>query len=309
MDWQIRLALLIIGIGVIGFIIYDYNRRKQAQKQTQKLIEQVKVAANQVDSLGFDINGVGSVRKTSNQTNGDTVQTQSVVCATEKLTLDVSHHKTTEPMTEAEHQSDRQESIQQKIDQNLEAAVKAAPTEQLDLADFSELDSSQSKSSNSVHQSNKKREGSDGDEQVFALILQAPREQTYIGNDFMPIFLSQGLRHGDMDIFHRQPTQTKSGQANQRSNVLYSVANAINPGTFDIDNIESFATPAFAFFMTIPGPQDPLMAYDAMVKTLKLLKQELGGQILDQTKSVFTEQTQQYQRETIQAYLTKSLIS
>ena len=45
-----------------------------------------------------------------------------------------------------------------------------------------------------------------------------------------------------------------------------------------------------------------------MVKTVKLLKQELGGQILDETKSVFTEQTYHHHKDVLQEYLTKSSI-
>ena len=116
----------------------------------------------------------------------------------------------------------------------------------------------------------------------------------------MPLFLSQGLRHGEMGIFHRYAL--KGGKP---AHLLYSLANAVKPGTFDIANIEKFSTPAFAFFMTLPGPQDPVAAYEGMVKTIRMLKQELGGQILDESKSVYTEQTHQHQVEQIKAYVTK----
>jgi len=59
----------------------------------------------------------------------------------------------------------------------------------------------------------------------------------------------------------------------------------------------------------VPGPKDPMIAYEGMVKTIKLLKQELDGQILDETKSVFTEQTYHHQKDVLQDYLTKKSIN
>ena len=63
MDWQLRIALLILGVGLIGFIVYDFNRRKKAAKSKQRLIDEMHHAANSVDSAGFDSTGVGNVRK------------------------------------------------------------------------------------------------------------------------------------------------------------------------------------------------------------------------------------------------------
>ncbi|MCW9015693.1 MAG: hypothetical protein OQJ89_01880, partial [Kangiellaceae bacterium] len=63
MDWQLRIALIIVGLGIIGFIVYDFNRRKKVNKDKQRLISQMRQSADQIDSAGFDINGVGNVRK------------------------------------------------------------------------------------------------------------------------------------------------------------------------------------------------------------------------------------------------------
>ena len=71
MDWQIRMALIIAGIGVISFIFYDYNRRKKNQGQKQRLIDQMRSSADQVDRAGFDMTGVGSARKASDELNSE----------------------------------------------------------------------------------------------------------------------------------------------------------------------------------------------------------------------------------------------
>ncbi|MET1253724.1 cell division protein ZipA [Aliikangiella maris] len=298
MDWQIRIALIVIGIMVIGYIVFDYRRRKYQSVEKEKLIQQMRESAQQVDSAGFDFTGVGNVRVADkNQpdetmrvsdceeqtgvtvdevSDKNTLRSHSEVLESNKSKSNASKSYSSESLTNVVSSSD---SIQKENEKN-------HLTEQMsmDVSDNSQLQTSP--------------------ELVMSLILRAQGDVVYAGKDFMPLLLSQGLRHGDMGIFHRH-----SGAAGKPGPIMYSVANAINPGTFDIQNIETFTTPAFAFFMTVPGPVDPVKAYENMVNTVRLLKQELGGQILDETKSVFTEQTYQHQLEVLKAYLAKSRVA
>jgi cell division protein ZipA len=299
MDWQIRIALIILGIGVISFIYYDFNRRKKNQNQKQRLIDQMRQSADQVDGHGFDFTGVGNARKASDELNSEdyiveTTETYSHSVTEPSASFESDTQSAQTNQVEQPFQNDSQSFSSESDETSAGEAVskprsKNSPTEQMDLAALAD-------------------EQVDFDpnaepDLVFSLILKAKDGSTYKGHDFMPILLSQGLRHGDMGIFHRHMGQGKT------ATVLYSVANAINPGTFDIKNIQNFETPAFAFFMTVPGPQDPMMAFEGMVKTINLLKQELDGQILDETKSVFTEQTYRHQKDVLQDYLTKKKIS
>ena len=283
MDWQIRIALIIVGAAVIAFIIYDFNRRKKDQIQKQRLIEKMRSSADQIDNLGFDYTGVGNVRKSSEKfTAGDSI-----------LNHDTSEHEQLNQSSELSYQQpDGNDAVVDDFRVKQSTKIKPqknklSPTEQLDLG--------------VIDKQSVEVDLNKNPDLVFSLILKAKEGETFKGGDFLPILLSQGLRHGDMGIFHRH-----HGQVGKKPVVLYSVANAINPGTFDIKNIQTFATPAFAFFMTVPGPIDPMMAYEGMVKTIKLLKKELGGQVLDESKSVFTEQTYQHHKDRLQEYLIKS---
>lgn len=291
MDWQIRIALIIVGIGVIAFIFYDYNRRKKVQAEKQSLIDQMRQGVDRVDPQGFDINGVTSARKASDVQQG--AGSEKGVLTPEIESTGVEGNRVGGNRVEGNRVVTEAFSSQ-KTPASLESKAKSSPTEQLSL----------------VAESDEKRLGKrdPGDmdpaeepELVISLILRATQDAMYKGKDFMPLFLSQGLRHGDMDIFHRY-----SGSAGKPGVVSYSVANAIQPGTFEINNIENFETPAFAFFMALPGPNDPVTAFEGMVKTIKLLKQELGGQILDETKSVFTKQTHQHLLDSLKDYLAKA---
>ena len=273
MDWQLRIALIVIGILVIGYIVFDYNRRKKSNADKQRLIDQMHASADHVDSTGFDITGVGNARKAGEPGLSEFDENEQTNSLAE--TQIRKPHRTTNP----------------------------APTEQLNLNAVADTKQSSSVSQEKEQQAETVEQESVEPELVISLILKAEAGDSFKGKDFMPLLLSQGLRHGDMGIFHRH-----SGASGKPGPIMYSVANAINPGTFDLKNIEVFETPAFAFFMTLPGPIDAIASFEGMVKTIRLLKNELGGQILDQSKSVYTEQTYQHHRDSLREYVAKTSV-
>jgi cell division protein ZipA len=270
MDWQIRIALAIVGLVLIGYIFYDFSKKKKLQKDNQKLKRQFSNINDQVDSTGFDPSGVGTARQVNGELADDTA-------------------KKTAPPTG--------QSVDSFLANNEQARQQSTTNNRINEPQPENKDFFQSeKNSDELNESESKIEP----EIVFSLILQASNGQTFKGKDFLPIFLSQGLRHGEMGIFHRH----KNAGANPGP-VLFSLANAISPGTFSINNLESFETPAFALFMTLPGPDDAQVAYDVMVKTVRLLKTELGGEILDESKAKYSEQTHSHRLDTIQKYSRK----
>ncbi|WP_196138227.1 cell division protein ZipA [Aliikangiella sp. G2MR2-5] len=273
MDWQIRIALIVLGLGLIGYIVYDYKRRQKSNQEKEFLIKKMRDSAEQVDSAGFDYTGVGNVRKVVKE------PTFSEIDSEPNLASRPDHEDIS---SEEVNQTESTIEIMGEIETHDKVSIteKAMPSEQLSFDELSEPD------------------------MVCSLILRAKEGEAFKGGEFLPLLLSQGLRHGDMGIFHRHATH--NGKAGP---VIYSVANAVKPGTFDLKNIERFETPAFAFFMTLPGPKEPVSAYEGMVKTIRMIQSELGGQILDESKSVYTEQTHQHQLELIRSYLTKKITS
>ncbi|WP_372867613.1 cell division protein ZipA, partial [Pseudomonas sp.] len=112
-----------------------------------------------------------------------------------------------------------------------------------------------------------------------------------------------GLRFGEMDIFHRHESMAGNGE------VLFSMANALKPGTFDLDDIEGFNTRAVSFFLGLPGPRHPKQAFDVMVAAARKLAHELNGDLKDDQRSVMTAQTIEHYRQRIVEYERKQLTS
>lgn len=113
------------------------------------------------------------------------------------------------------------------------------------------------------------------------------------GEDIMHILLACDLRFGDMDFFHRHE------QAAGRGPIQFSVANMMQPGVFDIDRMAALNTQGLLFFVTLPGPQDMMKAFDYMLETAQAVARNLGGSVLDESRSVVTPQTLEHSRQQI----------
>ncbi len=113
--------------------------------------------------------------------------------------------------------------------------------------------------------------------------------------------LESGLRFGDMDIFHRHESMAGHGE------VLFSMANAVKPGIFDLDDIDHFSTRAVSFFLGLPGPRHPKQAFDVMVAAARKLAHELDGELKDDQRSVLTAQTIEHYRQRIVEYERRAL--
>ncbi|QEY58370.1 cell division protein ZipA [Pseudomonas sp. C27(2019)] len=136
---------------------------------------------------------------------------------------------------------------------------------------------------------------SDGTEYDEILIIHvvARNEQGFKGPALLQSILESGLRFGAMDIFHRHESMTGNGDK------LFSMANALNPGTFDLDDMELFSTRAVCFFMGLPGPRNSRQAFDLMIAAARKLAKELDGDLKDDHRSVLTAQTIEHYRERI----------
>ena len=117
--------------------------------------------------------------------------------------------------------------------------------------------------------------------------------QGFRGEDILHILLACDLRFGDMNFFHRHEFEAGRGA------IQFSVANMMQPGVFDIDNMSDFSTPGLVFFVTLPGPEDMMKAFDYMLETAQAVARNLGGDVLDESRSVVTRQTLEHCRQQI----------
>ncbi|QFU76080.1 cell division protein ZipA [Halioglobus maricola] len=133
----------------------------------------------------------------------------------------------------------------------------------------------------------------DVDPEVFMLNVVARDARGFRGEDILHILLACDLRFGDMNFFHRHELEAGRGA------IQFSVANMMQPGVFDIDNMSDFNTPGLVFFLTLPGPEDMMKAFDYMLETAQAVSRNLGGDVLDESRSVLTKQAIDHCRQQI----------
>jgi len=129
--------------------------------------------------------------------------------------------------------------------------------------------------------------------EVFMLNVVSRSTQGFRGEDILHILLACDLRFGDMSFFHRHEFEAGRGA------IQFSVANMMQPGVFDIDDMADMLTPGLVFFVTLPGPEDMMMAFDYMLETAQAVARNLGGDVLDESRSALTKQTIEHNRQQI----------
>jgi cell division protein ZipA len=131
-------------------------------------------------------------------------------------------------------------------------------------------------------------------DRVFSIHVMATT-QLFEGRQLLELLLQYGLRFGDMDIFHRHEHPTGQGD------ILFSMAQAVEPGTFNIDSLSRDLVPGVSFFMSLPGKKSTL-AFDLMTDTARRLAYELQADLLDANSQVLTQAELDQWREAVVSY-------
>ncbi|MEC9285613.1 MAG: cell division protein ZipA [Pseudomonadota bacterium] len=118
------------------------------------------------------------------------------------------------------------------------------------------------------------------------------------GSKVLEVLLRHGLKYGDMNIFHR---------VDAAGDMQFSVANAVEPGSFDLADIKAMATPGVTMFLKITGPNDPLSAYDDMLAVAKDTAETLGGELRDEHMNLITSQVVEHYRQLIIEFARKKM--
>lgn len=133
-------------------------------------------------------------------------------------------------------------------------------------------------------------------DEVLVINVMARRGSMFAGPELLDAMLAQGLRFGDMDIFHRHETNEGRGK------ILFSVANMVVPGTFALEDMDDFESPGISMFLSLPISSDSLSAYNLMAQSAQNIAQMLGGELKDENRSVMTRQTIEHGRQRVIEY-------
>ncbi len=137
-------------------------------------------------------------------------------------------------------------------------------------------------------------------QEVIILNVMCKTSEGFNGQELKTLLEACGVEHGDMSIFHRHENTIDSP-------VQFSVANAVEPGYFPKEQLDSLATPGISFFMSLPGPDDNMRAFDYMVETAQCVVRNLSGEMKDERRSDMTPQTLEHCRQRIRDFERRQL--
>ncbi|HJW46800.1 MAG TPA: cell division protein ZipA [Lysobacter sp.] len=163
---------------------------------------------------------------------------------------------------------------------------RASPTE-LDLA---------ADSSAGALSSDRGKRNDESFDKIVTLYLAARAGAMLHGPDVVVAAEKTGLAYGHMGVFHRLVDN------HPERGPVFSVANIMKPGSFDMANIQAMETPAIAFFLTLPAPVAALDAWETMLPTAQRMAELLDGVVLDESRNALGRQRIAHIRDDLRAY-------
>lgn len=140
------------------------------------------------------------------------------------------------------------------------------------------------------------RRVSDEFDKIVTLYIAARAGAKLRGPDIVVAAEKTGLTYGYMNIFHRLV------EGHPERGPVFSVANIMKPGGFDMAAIQSLETPAIAFFLTLPAPVPALDAWETMLPTAQRMAELLDGVLLDESRNALGRQRIQHLRDELRAW-------
>jgi cell division protein ZipA len=135
-----------------------------------------------------------------------------------------------------------------------------------------------------------------GYDRIVSLFVVARAGNQLSGPDLVVAAEKAGLVFGHMNVFHRMVDN------HPEQGPIFSVANLVKPGAFDLHTIKELRTPGIAFFITLPGPLPALDAWDTLLPTAQRMAELLDAVLLDEQRNALGRQRIANIRDELRAY-------
>jgi cell division protein ZipA len=181
-------------------------------------------------------------------------------------------------------------------------AIPHRVTPSLDGADPKEDADSMLDAEDDVEVPDEQPAASNRPQKIVTVRIVAREKKAFAGDELILSMRGIGLRHGKFGIFHRY-------DGNDETKTVFSAASLVEPGSFDLQNIQGQQIPGISLFLVLPGPIDSVEGFDLMLAAARTLTQSLDGELLDESGSTLSIQRERYLREEIIQFQHSSLVS
>lgn len=323
---DLRLVLIILGlIAIVALVAHGLwsNKKNQVKPLKDKPLNQV--ANNEKDSQGFDIDGIGTKRVVNSASRAVKSAVNSVVSKQPLAAGAAATVPTPEPVNSEKIEplfshSSAQVATTAPTEASLEVAPSAtiAATEispdaetndpllvqaeiVVDDADRRAADDAKAEDNEMKVPETADNEDAELDEAVFVINIMARDGKVIHGATLLQELSSLGFKFGEMNIFHRHVDAAGKGP------VIFSLANMVKPGTFDIDFMEQFQTPGVSLFMMFPCAGEASRNYNLMLNAAERIANGIDALLLDASRNPLTPQAIQHDRAIILEFERKAL--
>ncbi|MBS0350544.1 MAG: cell division protein ZipA [Proteobacteria bacterium] len=133
------------------------------------------------------------------------------------------------------------------------------------------------------------------------LFVRAASGKPFAGYELLQSLLSNGLKFGESNIFHRFDTSCDNNTP------LFSVAAATQSGELNPADMGQFNFFGLSLFITLNLHVYPSVNFELMLDAARQLAEDLGGVVLDENQKILTTEKLQQIREKIKHYETSQM--
>jgi cell division protein ZipA len=138
---------------------------------------------------------------------------------------------------------------------------------------------------------------------VVVLNVMANGDQVFSGQAVRDAVANCGFEYGDWQIFHYY------SPAHANTPPLFSLANMVKPGSFDLERMADITTAGLSLFMVPAGEDEDIVTFDTMLAKTRQLAEALGGEVRDARRSVLTRQAIGHIREQLNEWRHKAQVA
>lgn len=302
---SLRVVLMLVGVVVIAGLIVQGMltlRRNNQAAQENKAVMQRKRAQQQSDLLDgvndstaqpwgdddFDQLGLGKVRSRSVKAS------RNELAASTEPNNDEPTAAVSAGVAQQQAQAAEQQAAEALAEQPLRAAQTAAHDPELPSVRAHRDDGSAEQMAIDLAAAESAEEAPEPPEEtVITLFVSGDIK----GAALLETVTELGMKFGELDIFHRYE------QPNGRGPLLFRMANMYNPGTFDLDNMDSFDTRGVVLFMALPIKYDGHKAFTMMYNAANKIAEAMPrAAVLDGNRNPMTKQSVQHTYQKIREF-------
>lgn len=129
--------------------------------------------------------------------------------------------------------------------------------------------------------------------------VTAPQDATLEGAGLLTALTTSGLQYGDDGLFRKYDQHSEEE--------LFTVANGIEPGTFDLANLDELQTPGIVLLLRLQRADHAVEAFQEMLDAAQELASALGAELKDEHMSDLSAQVIEHCRQRIRDFKRRTM--